>query len=100
MFAVVYEFVIQSGTDEKFREAWIEHTEYVYQTQGSLGSRLHTTGVANTYVAYAQWTEKARWLETSEVFRDTQPSTLKKMKKYLINSSIIKELTVCDDILK
>ncbi|WP_391090441.1 antibiotic biosynthesis monooxygenase [Vibrio sp. NH-UV-68] len=100
MFTVVYEFVIDEGTDKKFREAWIEHTEYVYQTRGSLGSRLHTTGVENTYVAYAQWPDRDRWAETTELFRDLQPSTLLEMKKYLISSSVLRELTVCDDILK
>ncbi|MFM9481264.1 hypothetical protein ACKI1U_46015, partial [Streptomyces scabiei] len=89
---MLYEFVINEGTDKKFREAWIEHTEYVYQMRGSFGLRLHLTGVANTYVAYAQWPDRDRWTETNELFRDLKPSTLVEMKKYLISSSVLREL--------
>jgi len=100
MFTVVYEFVIKEGSDDKFRDAWVKHTEYVYLTRGSLGSRLHTTGVAHTYVAYAQWPERKHWAETTEVFRELQPNTLLEMKKHLVESSVLRELTVCDDVLK
>ena len=100
MFTVVYEFLITDGSDERFREAWRKHTEFVSSTRGSLGSRLHTTGAPNTYVAYAQWPDRERWAETSMAYREAQPETLQEMKKYLIKSSVLRELSVCDDMLE
>lgn len=100
MFTVIYEFVIKKGFDIEFREAWIDHTEYVFADCGSLGSRLHTTNVDRTYVAYAQWPNRETWLEATERYRDVPPVTLMEMKKYLISSSVLRELKVSDDLLK
>lgn len=100
MFTVIYEFLIKKGTDSEFRKAWIDHTEFVYAHRGSLGSRLHTTDTDNTYVAYAQWPSRELWAETSERYLGTPPDTLLEMKKYVLSSSVLRELDVCDDILR
>lgn len=100
MFTVMYEFVIKKDMDNEFRKAWIEHTDFVYVHRGSLGSRLHTTGTDSTYVAYAQWPNRALWAETSERYFESPPDTLLEMKKYVVSSTVLRELDVCDDLLK
>lgn len=100
MFTVMYEFVIKKGTDNSFKKAWIEHTEYIYANCGSLGSRLHTTNVGGTYVAYAQWPNRELWEETAERFHALSPGTLLEMKKYLVSSLVLRELKVCDDLFR
>lgn len=60
MFVAVYRWKLRAGQERKFREGWRRRTAEIYRKCGSLGSRLHRAE-DGTWVAYAQWPDKATW---------------------------------------
>ena len=58
-FVVIYQWRLRDGMDTQFLKAWSALTENLKQ-RGALGSRLHRTDYG-TFLAYAQWPDKAAW---------------------------------------
>jgi heme-degrading monooxygenase HmoA len=65
MFAVIYRWQVIPGLEAQFEEGWRRGTERIAAEFGGWGSRLHR-GEAQTYVAYAQWSNEALWKQAME----------------------------------
>ena len=57
MFTVIYKMKVKAGRDKDFIEGWKSLTKFIYEYEGSLGSRLHKIETSH-YLAYAQWPSK------------------------------------------
>jgi quinol monooxygenase YgiN len=98
MFIAIYEFVVRHGQDTTFVKNWEIVTEEVFNSRGSLGSRLHME-VEGKYVAYAQWPNE----ETFEKEIPLPAEALKAselMKSSCISMKLAHRLTVVADLLK
>lgn len=58
MFAVVYRWRLQPGSEEQFQDGWERVTRTIRTSCGSYGSRLHRAA-DGTWVAYARWPDAA-----------------------------------------
>jgi len=98
MFIAVYEFKVKSGYEDQFEKNWHNVTEAIFKVRGSLGSRLHKAN-DGTYVAYAQWPSEEQYnLDTPLPNEAMKSRTL--MKDACIEQTVIKLMTVTDDLLK
>jgi quinol monooxygenase YgiN len=59
-FCVIYRWRLHPGKESQFRAAWERGTQTLMRQHGALGSRLHHAE-DGTWVAYAQWPNKAAW---------------------------------------
>jgi quinol monooxygenase YgiN len=100
MFIAVYEFEIKPGTDDEFREAWLEVTKAIYKYCGSFGSRLHTSTAPNIFVGYAQWPSRAAWETDYSLPDPTYLLFRQKMRDCLLHTKTVYELEVSDDYLQ
>ena len=66
MFNVLYRWRLKPGTEESFESAWADLTVLLRKGRGALGSRLHKAE-DGTWVAYAQWPDKAAWEKSGEL---------------------------------
>jgi len=60
MFVAIYRWRVQPDREQAFVQAWTRLTELIFQTAGSLGSRLHRCD-DGTFLAYAQWPDRELW---------------------------------------
>jgi len=58
MFSVIYQFTIKENRQSEFIDAWKQLTQFIYEYEGSLGSRLHKES-DDSYIAYAS--ENSAW---------------------------------------
>ena len=102
MFCVVYEFKVKPGANAEFEIAWAAFTEAIHRVCGSLGSRLHTTGDSQTYVAYAQWPLREIFSRqvSEDAYRQDELNHRVAMSDSLWSSKKIYELEVLDDHLR
>ena len=100
MLAVVLEFDVIEGMENKFRKAWIETTDIIYQNFGSLGSRLHKSDNGK-FIAYAQWPDLNVY-ENDHHWPDDSKSTREKMSACLKigKPTVLHKLTLDTDLLK
>ena len=56
---------LKPGKEQIFLEAWNAITEFIYQYEGSYGSRLHYAG-DNVYISYAQWPDRETWEKSDD----------------------------------
>ncbi|MDG3085811.1 antibiotic biosynthesis monooxygenase [Vibrio hannami] len=99
MFIAIYEFEVSPGEITAFRNAWLEVTKEIYKSNGSLGSRLHTTDTPNVLIGYAQWPDKSTWGNAPEIKTDNYQKNRAIMKECLISSRTIHQLDVIIDHL-
>ena len=66
MFVVVFEFVVRTGKEDEFKQAWRKTTQGIYLFKGSLGSRLHRDEEGR-FIAYAQWPDRQSWERSGEI---------------------------------
>lgn len=99
MFTVIYLFEVKEGQEQLFEKAWRDLTLFIYEYEGSLGSRLHKQN-ASTYIGYAQWPDEYTWEnsgsnlpEESNTIREIMKSSCKEIKT-------LYKLDVTDDLLK
>lgn len=57
MIAVVLKFKVKPNHTEIFIENWKQLTEFIYEYENSLGSRLHQES-DSVFIAYAQWPDR------------------------------------------
>ena len=98
MFVAVYRWKLKEGREERFREGWRRRTEEIYRKCGSLGSRLHRAE-DGTWVAYAQWPDRATWEAASSVpVEDTEAPALMRESVETNYPSLLME--VAEDLLR
>jgi RimJ/RimL family protein N-acetyltransferase len=56
--AVLYRWRLKPGTEETFRQAWVEGTKLIHKTCASYGARLHTDP-DGVFWSYARWPSEA-----------------------------------------
>jgi|SRR6185312_1337414 len=102
MFVALYEMVAKKGYESEFEKSWAEVTEAIHRVKESLGSRLHTTEIAGTYIAYAQWPSKELFDGGigADLFTEDESNSLKKMRVSAEQIKLLHSLTVLDDRLK
>lgn len=65
-FCVLYRFRVRPGDEAEFVAAWAALTHAIRAQRGGLGSRLHRDD-DGTFVAYAQWPDRATWERAQEL---------------------------------
>jgi len=60
MFCIVYSFSVKPLREADFASSWHALTLYIYDHNGSLGSRLHKAK-DGAFIAYAQWPSRELW---------------------------------------
>jgi heme-degrading monooxygenase HmoA len=98
MFAVIYYFEVLPGKEKSFIEGWKGLTQFIYQYEGSLGSRLHKKSDGN-YIAYAQWPDRKRWEESGKNLPPEAEVPRKKMKEACASIKTAHELEMIEDLL-
>ncbi|NLS11635.1 antibiotic biosynthesis monooxygenase [Vibrio sp. SM6] len=100
MFVVVYEFEVTPGSEDLFRQAWLDVTKAIYRYCGSYGSRLHRSDEPQRFIGYAQWPSKAQWQKNYIATDAKEVQAREKMRACLIQSSVLYQLEVMDDYLQ
>lgn len=100
MLAVVLEFDVIDGMEDKFRKSWIETTVIIQQNFGSLGSRLHQADNGK-FIAYAQW-PNLRVYECDHDWSGDFKNARGNMRKCLKigKPTVLHKLTLDTDMLK
>lgn len=98
MFVVVYRWRLKSGAEDAFQTAWAKMTEAIFESRGSLGSRLHRAE-DGSFVAYAQWPSRAAW-EASRALGSADPESGARMRDAIEASLGEDHLEVLDDRLR
>ncbi|NOQ75233.1 MAG: antibiotic biosynthesis monooxygenase [Crocinitomix sp.] len=99
MFAVLYAFKVIPGKTNDFIKGWSGLTKLIYQYENSLGSRLHQTE-PNSYIAYAQWPNKATWKNAGNNLPAQATKFRELMKESCSEIKTASELDVVTDLLK
>ena len=84
MFAIIYEFDVNTTNSESFLETWHTLTLRVKTLSESAGSILHKLN-DTTWVAYASWPSKDSWEQS-----DLNQAEMVRLREQL--------LSLCDDI--
>jgi heme-degrading monooxygenase HmoA len=102
MFIALYEMIAKKGFEQEFEKSWGEVTEAIHRVRGSLGSRLHTTEINGTYIAYAQWPSKELFDSGIgvELFTIEESNSLNMMNENSLQIKLLHSMNVCDDRLK
>ena len=100
MLIALYELKSKPGREREFEEAWAEVTDAICDTQGSLGSRLHTTEPLGLYIAYAQWPSRAVYESTdASRYSDAQMEARKRLREAMESVRTLHLMEICDDRL-
>ncbi len=98
MFIVLYQFKVKSNREQEFCQAWHAGTIGIYESRGSLGSRLHKSE-DGTYIAYAQWPSAEQYEKNLELASDAK-AALTTVQECCDSVAILQRMTVVDDLLK
>lgn len=98
MFIAIYQFDVNEGQDEQFKQAWKGLTELILKYENSLGSRLHHAK-GQQYIAYAQWHSKEQWEKAGGNLPPEAEEFRVCMKKACAAIKTIHELNVVEDLL-
>lgn len=99
MFAAIYHFEVKENKETELIKAWEELTQLIYEYEGSLGSRLHSSG-DNSFIAYAQWPNKELWENSGDKLPEQAKEVSKRMKEACIRIETLHELDCVSDLLK
>lgn len=97
LLTVLYRWKLKPGGEAIFREGWHEMTESIYQTRGSLGSRLHRAE-DGTWLGYAQWPSEETWRKSQESGSANEAAGRKMSQGATLLST--ERLSVVDDLTK
>ncbi len=70
VFAVVYRWKLNPGSEESFARGWAAITDEFIAEHGGLGSCLHR-GEDGLWLAYARWPDRATWERDKDVINQT-----------------------------
>ena len=99
MFIAIYSFKVRPGAEKAFERSWRDLTKRIYEYEGSLGSRLHTSE-PGTYIAYAQWPDRKTWEHAGKKLPESAKTVSQQMKDSCEKIETIFQLDVIDDLLK
>jgi heme-degrading monooxygenase HmoA len=99
MFAVIYEFKVKDGQEERFEESWAMLTDFIFEYEGSLGSRLHKQS-DGLYIAYAQWPSAETWQNSGKKLPNEAKEVSTRMRESLISIETKYTLDMVDDRLR
>ena len=97
MFAVLYRFKLQHGTESSFREAWRSATNAIREHYGTSGSRLHRVDDGHL-LAYAVWPDRATW-ERAQSLPSVCAEAGTRMRACLAEPVTSTPLDIVDDLL-
>ncbi len=97
-FCVLYRFRVRDGEENDFVSAWAALTHGIREQRGGLGSRLHRDD-DGTFVAYAQWPDRATWQRAQEL-PSVDPDASERMGQTLTEGFAPILLTPEDDLLE
>lgn len=97
MFAVLYRFKLQPGTESAFQDAWHAGTLAIRSHYGTSGSRLHRAD-DGALVAYAVWPNRAAW-EKAQTLPSASPESGATMRACMTEPVTSTPLEVVDDLL-
>jgi len=97
-FCVLYRFRVREGEEDAFVAAWAALTHGIREQRGGLGSRLHRDE-DGTFVAYAQWPDRAAWQRAQEL-PSVDPEASARMSRTLTESFAPILLTPENDLLE
>jgi len=97
-FCVLYRFRVRDGEEAAFVSAWTELTHGIRDQRGGLGSRLHRDD-DGTFVAYAQWPDRATWQRAQEL-PSVDPVASERMARTMTESFSPILLTPGEDLLE
>ena len=99
MFTVIYSFKVKTGQEAIFQKAWADLTKLIYESEGSLGSRLHHVE-DDHFIAYAQWPNKERWENAGNQLPTSAKEISKNMKDACDKIETLYKMEVVEDLLK
>lgn len=98
MFAVMYRWRLEPGTEQKFREAWAEMTDAIATRSGTGGSRLHRTDDGE-WLAYAVWPSRQHWEDAGKL-PSANPDAGARMRACIEQAISTTPLEIVDDLLR
>lgn len=99
MYIVLYSFKVKPDKEALFLKAWSTLTEFIYQYEGSLGSRLHKKEPL-LYIAYAQWPSESKFKNAGSSLPEEAKKYRDEMKASCDTIQVLDTLEVVDDLLK
>jgi len=96
MHTILYEFKVKPGQEKEFISTWAKVTQLFIKHCNGLGSRLHLVK-ENTYIAYAQWPDKATRNKASLPIDAQNLRT--EMRTTCDSITILYEMDVVNDLL-
>lgn len=101
MLVILYRFVAKEGCQDEFERTWAIVTDAIKRTRSSLGSKLHRTEEALTYIAYAQWPSAEVYDGGigTDLFTEDEKAALASMKESTTKIETVHRMTVVDDRL-
>jgi len=99
MIAVVLKFKVKVNQSKVFIHNWKLLTEYIYEYQNSLGSRLHKEDALN-FIAYAQWPDRETLYNSKSNLPEKALEVRQKMRDACEKVEKLYELDLTVDLLK
>lgn len=99
MFTVIYTFKVKPNNEKDFITSWKRLTEFIYQYEGSLGSRLHKQK-SSEYIAYAQWPDRESWKNAGKKLPPEASVVSERMRECCFSIDTSYEMEVVEDLLQ
>ncbi|MFT4752613.1 MAG: heme-degrading monooxygenase HmoA [Salibacteraceae bacterium] len=99
MFTVIYKMKVKQGCDKDFIRGWKSLTKFIYEYEGSLGSRLHKLEEGH-YLAYAQWPSKEVFSNAGDNLPEIAHESRKLMKDSCEKITTGYEMQVVTDLFE
>jgi len=98
-FTIIYSFKIKSGNKDAFIESWAAYTRFIYEYEGSFGSRLHQLDATN-FIAYAQWPDKETYNNSGNNMPEAAKKVGQQMRDCCEEIKSLYQMQVVKDLLK
>lgn len=99
MFAVIYQFEVKKNMETEFVINWKQMTQFIYEYEGSLGSRLHKQK-KGVYIAYAQWPSKETWKNSGNKLPHSATVVRTKMQETCTKIETLYQLECVENLTK
>ncbi len=99
MIAVVLKFKVKPNHTETFVENWKQLTEFIYEYENSLGSRLHKES-DSIFIAYAQWPDRDTLHRSDSKLPKEALEVRQQMREACESVEKLFELELTEDLLR
>lgn len=99
MIAVVLKFTVKPNRTEIFIDNWKKLTEFIYEYENSLGSRLHKES-DSVFIAYAQWPDRDTLHNPDSRLPSEALEVRQKMRDACESVEKLFELELTEDLLR